>query len=245
MIRPRDVGCVMFGPRCSPTPATRFTIAQEEIFGPVLTVIPYTDEDGPWPLPTTAITVWPARWDQGCGARTGDLPAGSAPVPTNVNMYMLDISSPFGGFKKSGGGGNLLIRRGGLAEYTGCNRWSARLPPEFLVDDAQPGRCGHRLPDPAASPGPVGGRGYADFTIFGAQRRVLRHLAEQHLPNAACDVPHTSIPFSFAPNPYWNEDVRHSIGDHGIPEGVAGVITDWADTCGPTPRSWRAGLGRR
>ena len=36
------------------------TIAQEEIFGPVLVVIPYDDEETRSGSPTTASTGWPA-----------------------------------------------------------------------------------------------------------------------------------------------------------------------------------------
>lgn len=77
-------------------------IAQEEIFGPVLSVIPYSDEaeaiaianDSPFGL---AGSVWTADVEHGIDVgrrvRTGTF---------GVNQYMMDFSAPFGGFKSSG-----------------------------------------------------------------------------------------------------------------------------------------------
>jgi betaine-aldehyde dehydrogenase len=79
-------------------------IAREEIFGPVLSVIPYTDEaeavrianDSEYGL---AGSVWTADVDHGIevasAVRTGTY---------GVNLYNIDICSPFGGFKASGVG---------------------------------------------------------------------------------------------------------------------------------------------
>jgi aldehyde dehydrogenase (NAD+) len=77
-------------------------IAREEIFGPVLCVIPYADEadairlanDSDYGL---AGSVWTADVEHGLDVarqvRTGTL---------GVNQYMLDFNSPFGGYKASG-----------------------------------------------------------------------------------------------------------------------------------------------
>lgn len=77
-------------------------IAREEIFGPVLAVIPYEDEadalrianDSEYGL---AGSVWTADAAHGLDlakkVRTGTL---------GVNMYTMDFSAPFGGFKASG-----------------------------------------------------------------------------------------------------------------------------------------------
>lgn len=78
------------------------TIAREEIFGPVLCVIPYEDEedaiaianDSPYGL---GGTVWSANYDHGLDVarkvQTGSI---------GVNGYMLHLGSPFGGVKASG-----------------------------------------------------------------------------------------------------------------------------------------------
>lgn len=77
-------------------------IAQEEIFGPVLCVIPYADEadairianDSEYGL---AGSVWTTDTDHGLDiarqVRTGTF---------GINQYLMDFTSPFGGFKASG-----------------------------------------------------------------------------------------------------------------------------------------------
>lgn len=91
-------------------------IAREEIFGPVLTVIKYTDEsdairianDSDYGL---AGSVWTKDVAHGLEI-SGRIRTGTY----GINMYMLDISSPFGGFKQSGIGREFAQE--GLAEYT-------------------------------------------------------------------------------------------------------------------------------
>ncbi len=94
----------------------RMRIAQEEIFGPVLSVIPYDDvadavriaNDSDYGL---AGTVWTTDVEAGLdvarGVRTGTY---------GVNTYTMDFSAPFGGFKASGTGREFGPE--GLAQYT-------------------------------------------------------------------------------------------------------------------------------
>ncbi|UGT61226.1 aldehyde dehydrogenase [Nocardia asteroides] len=82
-------------------------IAREEIFGPVVTVIPYTDEDEAVALANDsdfglAGSVWTADEDRGLGIarriRTGTI---------GINYYVNDFDAPFGGVKGSGIGREL------------------------------------------------------------------------------------------------------------------------------------------
>jgi aldehyde dehydrogenase (NAD+) len=90
-------------------------IAQEEIFGPVLAVIPYDDDteaiaianDSEFGL---AGTVWSADTD-----RATDVARAVHTGSIGVNDYMLDVQAPFGGVKASGMGRELGPE--GLAAY--------------------------------------------------------------------------------------------------------------------------------
>lgn len=82
-------------------------IAREEIFGPVLTVIPYDDVDDAVRIANDsdyglAGSVWtadvPAGLDVARRVRTGTY---------GVNRYSMDLGAPFGGFKQSGLGREL------------------------------------------------------------------------------------------------------------------------------------------
>jgi betaine-aldehyde dehydrogenase len=100
-------------------------IAQEEIFGPVLSVIPYEDVDDAVRIANDsdyglAGTVWTADQDAGLDVarrvRTGTY---------GVNTYTMDFAGPFGGFKSSGIGREFGPE--GLAQYTELK--SVYLPP--------------------------------------------------------------------------------------------------------------------
>ena len=82
-------------------------IAQEEIFGPVLAVIPYDGDDEAVALANDSEyglggTVWSTDTERATGVaravETGTI---------GVNAYNLDIAAPFGGVKASGLGREL------------------------------------------------------------------------------------------------------------------------------------------
>ena len=86
-------------------------IAQEEIFGPVLAVIPYDDVDDAVRIANDseyglAGSVWTADVDAGMDiarrVRTGTY---------GINQYTMDFIAPFGGYKASGIGPR--VRQGG------------------------------------------------------------------------------------------------------------------------------------
>jgi betaine-aldehyde dehydrogenase len=100
-------------------------IAQEEIFGPVLVAIPYDDEEQAVAIANDsdfglAGSVWTADTDRGLDiarrVRTGTY---------GINQYLMDFSSPFGGFKSSGIGREFGPE--GLSQYLESK--SIALPP--------------------------------------------------------------------------------------------------------------------
>ncbi|GAA3706954.1 aldehyde dehydrogenase [Streptomyces tremellae] len=82
-------------------------IAQEEIFGPVLAVIPYQDDDEAVALANDseyglAGSVWSADIE-----RANSLARRIQTGSVGINGYSIDIASPFGGYKASGLGREL------------------------------------------------------------------------------------------------------------------------------------------
>src|SRR6476469_4835595 len=90
-------------------------IAQEEIFGPVLAVIPYDDVDDAVRIANDsdyglAGSVWTADVDQGL-----DIARRVRAGTYGINQYTMDFIAPFGGFKGSGVGRE--FGREGLDHY--------------------------------------------------------------------------------------------------------------------------------
>lgn len=90
-------------------------LAQEEIFGPVLTITPYSDEDEAVAIANDSPyglggTVWCADPERGI-ALADRIESGTV----GVNHYALDLAAPFGGVKDSGLGRELGPE--GMAPY--------------------------------------------------------------------------------------------------------------------------------
>jgi aldehyde dehydrogenase (NAD+) len=112
--KPRDRGWYV-QPTLFADANNEMRIAREEIFGPVLTVLKYSDEkdavrianDSDYGL---AGSVWTADTAHGLEI-AGEIRTGTY----GINMYTLDTSCPFGGFKQSGIGREFGSE--GLSEY--------------------------------------------------------------------------------------------------------------------------------
>jgi aldehyde dehydrogenase (NAD+) len=82
-------------------------LAQEEIFGPVLTITRYTDDNHAVALANDSLyglggTIWTQDTDRGIAMAT-QIHSGTV----GVNHYALDLNAPFGGVKNSGLGREL------------------------------------------------------------------------------------------------------------------------------------------
>ena len=102
------------------------TIAQEEIFGPVVAVIPYDDEDDAV-AHRQRLRLRPLRLgvDRRRRARAARRRSGSAPAPSASTSSMLDFGGPFGGFKQSGLGREFGPE--GIDEYVELQQLTAPL----------------------------------------------------------------------------------------------------------------------
>ena len=104
----------------------RMTIAQEEIFGPVVAVIPYTDDEEAIAIANDSAyglsgSVWSGDAERARRVakrvRTGNI---------GVNQSMLDIGGPFGGFKRSGMGREYGLE--GIDQYVELQQLTAPPP---------------------------------------------------------------------------------------------------------------------
>jgi aldehyde dehydrogenase (NAD+) len=112
--KPRDRGWYV-RPTLFTDATNEMRIAREEIFGPVLTVLKYADERDAVRIANDSDyglggSVWTADVAHGLEIAT-DVRTGTY----GINMYTLDTSCPFGGFKQSGIGREFGAE--GLSEY--------------------------------------------------------------------------------------------------------------------------------
>ncbi|MGI9231990.1 MAG: aldehyde dehydrogenase family protein [Woeseiaceae bacterium] len=80
------------------------TIAREEIFGPVLSLIPYEDEDDAVNIANDTVYGLSAYVSSGDIDRARSVGARLRAGNVHINGAALDINAPFGGYKQSGNG---------------------------------------------------------------------------------------------------------------------------------------------
>jgi aldehyde dehydrogenase (NAD+) len=80
------------------------TIAREEIFGPVLSLIPYDDEDQAVEIANDTVYGLSAYVSSGDIDRARSVGARLRAGNVHINGAALDINAPFGGYKQSGNG---------------------------------------------------------------------------------------------------------------------------------------------
>ena len=92
-------------------------IAQEEIFGPVMSVIPFKSMDEVIRAATARCTAWPPPSGRATSPRPTASPNSLRAGTVWINCYdVFDAAAPFGGFKMSGIGREL--GEYGLRNYT-------------------------------------------------------------------------------------------------------------------------------
>ena len=80
-------------------------VVQEEIFGPVVAAMPFSDPDEICHAPTTASTGWPRPSGPATSARRIALAEQLRAGTVWINCYnIFDAALPFGGYKQSGWG---------------------------------------------------------------------------------------------------------------------------------------------
>ena len=92
------------------------TIAQEEIFGPVLVVIPYADEDDAVRIANDSVYGLAGSVYTTDNAKALEIASKIRTGTYGVNMYAFDPGAPFGGYKNSGVGRECGPE--GIAGYT-------------------------------------------------------------------------------------------------------------------------------
>jgi aldehyde dehydrogenase (NAD+) len=94
------------------------TIAREEIFGPVLTMIPYDDEDDAVRIANDSAYGLAGYVATSSADRARKIAARLRVGSVRINGAMLDLMVPFGGYKTSGNGREYGAE--GLAEFLEC-----------------------------------------------------------------------------------------------------------------------------
>ena len=102
--RPASIAATTSAPRCSAASGRDMTIAREEIFGPVLSILSYQDEDEAVRIANDTeygLAAYVSSADlEHARAVAAKLRAGTV----NLNYPAWDVRAPFGGFKRSGNG---------------------------------------------------------------------------------------------------------------------------------------------
>jgi aldehyde dehydrogenase (NAD+) len=93
-------------------------IAREEIFGPVLTMIPYDDEEDAIRIANDSVYGLAAYVASGSPERARKVAARLRVGSVRINGAMLDVNVPFGGYKMSGNGREYGAE--GLEEFLEC-----------------------------------------------------------------------------------------------------------------------------
>ena len=80
------------------------TIAREEIFAPVLSIIPYEDEDDAVRIANDSLYGLSGYVSSASGERASSVAARLRTGMVHINYASLDEMAPFGGYKQSGNG---------------------------------------------------------------------------------------------------------------------------------------------
>ena len=202
------------------------TIAREEIFGPVLSVLPFTDEDEAIAIANTteyglAATVW-----------TNDIKRGLrmtkalAPGTVGINGYALEPHAPFGGYQQSGIG-----REGGRTAIESYTEVKTVLIP--TTDEMRPRRPAASTVPPRA--GPAGGPAL-DRADRARQSRPLPRLPRPaHWVKPMVSVARASV--SSQANPAGGGSAASPAGNTGSSAGAPSP----ASTCRRPSRARRPG----